>query len=80
MVEFGIHSIGALFGLPRNWLFIFKYLVLANNKLRDLKLEMNNVYEKGEFFTPTQVTMFQQLELICCFRPHGIVEMNFETF
>ena len=41
---------------------------------------MNNLYEKGEFFTPTQVTMFQQLELICCFRPHGIVEMNFETF
>ena len=80
MVEFGIHSIGALFGLPRNWLFIFKYLVLANNKLRDLKLEMNNVYEKGEFFTPTQVTMFQQLELICFFKPQGIVEMNFETF
>ena len=41
---------------------------------------MNNLYEKGEFFTSTQVTMFQQLELICCFRPHGIVEMNFETF
>ena len=41
---------------------------------------MNNLYEKGEFLTPTQVTMFQQLELICCFRPHGIVEMNFETF
>ena len=41
---------------------------------------MNNVYQKGEFFNPTQLTMFQQLELFCCFKPQGIVEMNFETF
>ena len=40
---------------------------------------MNSVYQKGEFFTPTQLTMFQQLELFC-FKPQGIVEMNFETF
>ena len=41
---------------------------------------MNNVYEKGEFFTPKQVRMFQQLELTCFFRPYDIVEMNFEIF